>query len=594
MLIDIFLLYLIKSLSFWKTVLYNITKIVLDIKIHFRRKERVMKNRKLRYLVIMVITMLAMFHVTALAADGAAEYESNVYGTIFALVPPVVAIVLALITKEVYSSLFIGIVTGALLYANFKPALAYTTMVEDGFIGSVADSWNAGILVFLVVLGIVVVLMNRAGGSAAYGQWASRKIKTRKGAMLATFGLGCLIFVDDYFNCLTVGSVMRPVTDKHKISRAKLAYLIDATAAPICMIAPISSWAAAISGVIDSNDIEMEMTGMQMFVRAIPYNLYSLLTIAMIILITLLGTEFGPMKKHEDNAVKNNDLYTTPDRPYANAEEGVTDKKNSKIIDLVLPVIILIVLCVFGLMWSGGIFDGAGIRDSFAECDASIGLSLGSIMALVVIILYYLLRRVLSFKECMESIPQGFKSMVPAILILIFAWTLSSMTSLLGADIFVKELFDGKAASLKWMLPAIVFIVSVGLSFATGTSWGTFGILLPIVLKLSLAPELMLISTSACLAGSVCGDHCSPISDTTIMASTGAQSNHINHVSTQLPYVLLIATISFIGYIIAGAIQNIEGISSIVSVVTVLGISLFILLIFLIIVKVINGKTEKA
>lgn len=574
--------------------MYNITKIVLDIKIHFRRKERVMKNRKLRYLVIMVITMLAMFHVTALAADGAAEYESNVYGTIFALVPPVVAIVLALITKEVYSSLFIGIVTGALLYANFKPALAYTTMVEDGFIGSVADSWNAGILVFLVVLGIVVVLMNRAGGSAAYGQWASRKIKTRKGAMLATFGLGCLIFVDDYFNCLTVGSVMRPVTDKHKISRAKLAYLIDATAAPICMIAPISSWAAAISGVIDSNDIEMEMTGMQMFVRAIPYNLYSLLTIAMIILITLLGTEFGPMKKHEDNAVKNNDLYTTPDRPYANAEEGVTDKKNSKIIDLVLPVIILIVLCVFGLMWSGGIFDGAGIRDSFAECDASIGLSLGSIMALVVIILYYLLRRVLSFKECMESIPQGFKSMVPAILILIFAWTLSSMTSLLGADIFVKELFDGKAASLKWMLPAIVFIVSVGLSFATGTSWGTFGILLPIVLKLSLAPELMLISTSACLAGSVCGDHCSPISDTTIMASTGAQSNHINHVSTQLPYVLLIATISFIGYIIAGAIQNIEGISSIVSVVTVLGISLFILLIFLIIVKVINGKTEKA
>lgn len=553
-----------------------------------------MKNRKLRYLVIMVITMLAMFHVTALAADGAAEYESNVYGTIFALVPPVVAIVLALITKEVYSSLFIGIVTGALLYADFKPALAYTTMVEDGFIGSIADSWNAGILVFLVVLGIVVVLMNRAGGSAAYGQWASRKIKTRKGAMLATFGLGCLIFVDDYFNCLTVGSVMRPVTDKHKISRAKLAYLIDATAAPICMIAPISSWAAAISGVIASNDIEMEMTGMQMFVRAIPYNLYSLLTIAMIILITLLGTEFGPMKKHEDNAVKNNDLYTTPDRPYANAEEGVTDKKNSKIIDLVLPVIILIVLCVFGLMWSGGIFDGAGIRDSFADCDASIGLSLGSIMALVVIIVYYLLRRVLSFKECMDSIPQGFKSMVPAILILIFAWTLSAMTSLLGADIFVKELFDGKAASLKWMLPAIVFIVSVGLSFATGTSWGTFGILLPIVLKLSLAPELMLISTSACLAGSVCGDHCSPISDTTIMASTGAQSNHINHVSTQLPYAMLVAAISFVGYIIAGAIQNIEGISSIVSVVTVLGVSLFILLIFLIIVKIINGKTEKA
>lgn len=513
-----------------------------------------MKRRKYFYLFVAVLTLFSMFAVTGFAAEAEAEFVCNMYGTAWALVPPLVAIILALITKEVYSSLFVGIVTGALFYANFNPGMAYQTMVKDGFISSVASEWNAGILIFLVVLGAIVVLMNRAGGSQAYGEWAARKIKTRKGSILATSALGALIFVDDYFNCLTVGSVMRPVTDKNKVSRAKLSYIIDATAAPICMIAPISSWAAAITGVIEDEGLEMGMSGFEMFLRAIPYNLYSLLTIAMVIVITLVGLDFGSMKKHEDNA-KKGDLYTTPDRPYANAAETVT-KPNSKIMDLILPIIVLIVFCIFGMVWTGGIFEGENIINAFANCDAALGLSLGSILALVVIVIFYLVRKSLTFKECMEAIPEGFKSMVPAILILVFAWTLSSMTSLLGADVFVSELFNGKAAGLKWALPAIVFVVALFLAFSTGTSWGTFGILLPIVLKLGLDMDAMMIATSACLAGAVCGDHCSPISDTTIMASTGGQCNHINHVSTQLPYALVVAAISFVGYIVAGLCKS--------------------------------------
>ena len=513
-----------------------------------------MKKRKYFYFFVAVLTLFSMFAMTGVAAEAEAEYICNMYGTVWALVPPLVAIILALITKEVYSSLFVGIVTGALFYANFNPGMAYKTMVQDGFIASVASEYNAGILIFLVVLGVIVILMNRAGGSQAYGEWAAKKIKTRKGAILATSALGALIFVDDYFNCLTVGSVMRPVTDKNKVSRAKLSYIIDATAAPICMIAPISSWAAAITGVIEDEGLEMGISGFEMFLRAIPYNLYSLLTIVAVIVITLVGLDFGAMKKHEDNALKG-DLYTTPDRPYANVEETAV-KKNSKIMDLILPIIVLIVFCIFGMVWTGGIFEGANLINAFADCDASLGLSLGSILALVVIVIFYLIRKSLTFKECMEAIPEGFKSMVPAILILVFAWTLSGMTGLLGADVFVSELFNGQAAGLKWALPAIVFAVALFLAFSTGTSWGTFGILLPIVLKLGLDMDFMMIATSACLAGAVCGDHCSPISDTTIMASTGGQCNHINHVSTQLPYALVVAAISFVGYIVAGLTKS--------------------------------------
>jgi len=495
-------------------------------------------------IVVWVVAYIVFRQMPEVAAD--AESTSKMYATYWALIPPVVAIILALITKEVYSSLFIGIVTGALFNANFNLETAYTSMFSKGFIAKLADEWNVGILIFLVVLGAIVVLMNRAGGSAAYGKWAANKIKGRKGALLSTFGLGCLIFVDDYFNCLTVGSVMKPITDKHKISRAKLAYLIDATAAPVCMIAPISSWAAAVTGVVDGYD------GMTLFVKAIPFNLYSLLTIFMIILISIIGLDYGPMKIHEDNA-KNGDLFTTSNRPYKEDEIPVS---KGKVIDLVMPVIILIISCIVGMVYTGGVFDGESFIKAFANCDASLGLSLGSVFALIVIVAYYILRNVLTFEECMSAIPEGFKAMVPAILILTFAWTLSGMTSLLGADVFVSTLFKSGAESLTLFLPAIVFLVAIFLAFATGTSWGTFGILLPIVVGIGLDERLLIISISACLAGAVCGDHCSPISDTTIMASTGAQCDHINHVSTQLPYALTVATVSFAGYILAGFVQN--------------------------------------
>ncbi len=510
-----------------------------------------MNQKKLFTLLLVATVIFVALAWPAFAEDAADdEHQSIVYSTIWSLAPPVIAIVLALITKEVYSSLFIGIISGALLYANFNSVNAFDAIFSEGFISSLADGWNVGILIFLVVLGTIVCLMNKAGGSAAYGKWAAQKIKSRKGAMLATFGLGVLIFVDDYFNCLTVGNVMRPITDNHRISRAKLAYLVDATAAPICMIAPISSWAAAVVGVVEGYD------GFDLFIRAIPYNLYSLLTIAMIIFITAMGIEYGPMKKHERNAILYGDLYTTPDRPYE-GQDGEVSAGKGKVIDLVIPVLILIILCILGMLYTGGLLEGENIINAFANCDASLGLSLGSSLALIITIIYMMVRKVLTFNECMECLPEGFKAMVPAILILTFAWTLSGITNLLGAREYVSSIFEGSAANLLVLLPAIVFAVAVGMSFSTGTSWGTFGILLPIVTAIEgLGPELLVITVSACLAGAICGDHCSPISDTTIMSSTGAMCNHINHVQTQLPYAMTVAAVSFVGYIIAGFVHS--------------------------------------
>ena len=510
------------------------------------------KRRLLAYLVIAVTLFLAVPQLQAFASDAEAVADAvPMYATFWALVPPIIAIVLALITKEVYFSLFIGILFGGMFYSNFSFEGTIQTIFVDGMIAKITDGWNVGILIFLVMLGIMVSLMNKVGGSAAYGRWAATKIKSRKGAMLSTLALGVLIFIDDYFNCLTVGSVMRPVTDKFKVSRAKLAYIIDSTAAPVCILAPISSWAAAVSGLVEGE------SGFALFVKAIPYNYYALLTILTIVLITVLGFDFGPMKKHEDNAVNNDDLYTTPDRPYANV---VADEKETKgkVIDLILPVAVLIVCCIVGLLYTGGIFDGVGVIAAFEACDASLGLVFGSFIALVITFFLYIPRKVITFTEFAKSFTEGFCAMVPAILILVFAWTLSGMTSLLGADVFVAGIVESTAGALDLFLPAIIFLIALGLAFATGTSWGTFGILLPIVIEV-LVPgsELLTISISACLAGAVCGDHISPISDTTIMASTGAQSNHINHVSTQIPYALVVAAVSFVSYLIAAWLQNV-------------------------------------
>jgi len=478
------------------------------------------------------------------------EYASNRYATWWSLLPPVIAIGLALITKEVYSSLFIGVLVGGLLYANFNLELAFTTIVgsESGIIGKLGDEWNVGILVFLVILGIIVVLVNRAGGSAAYGTWAAKRIRSKSGAGLATLGLGALIFVDDYFNCLTVGSVMRPVTDKEKMSRAKLAYIIDSTAAPVCIIAPISSWAAAVVGVVDGVD------GLQLFINAIPYNFYAFLTIAMIIVLSVLKFDFGPMRRAEMAAEKNDMAAGGALEGNEEAEEKISSK--GKVIDLILPVVVLIASCIVGMIYTGGFFEGETFINSFANCDASVGLALGSMISLLFTFVYYLIRRVIPFRDMMDSIPKGFSQMVPAIMILLLAWTLSGMTGLLGADVFVASLLDGSTALMN-LLPALVFVVAIGLAFATGTSWGTFSILLPIVAKVvSANPELLVIVTSACLAGAVCGDHCSPISDTTIMASAGARCNHVMHVSTQLPYALTVAAVSAVMYIVAGFVQN--------------------------------------
>lgn len=510
---------------------------------------------------------------------------SQAIGSMWSLLPPIVAIGLALITKEVYSSLFIGIVSGGIIYSaanadGFKGV--FTVTIQDGLIANIADSYNVGILVFLVVLGIIVVLMNKAGGSRAYGEWAAKHIKSRAGACLSTFFLGILIFVDDYFNCLTVGSVMRPVTDKFNISRSKLAYLIDSTAAPVCIIAPISSWAAAVSGTVDG------VNGIQLFINTIPYNLYALLTLIMVIFISCSGNDFGLMKRHEDNA-KNGDLFTTRSTVYE--KDHAPEHTRGKVLDLILPVVILIILCIIGMIYTGGFFDGENFVSAFANCDASYGLSLGSVGALIIIIGYFICRRVLKFTECMDSIAAGFKQMVPAILILTFAWTLKTMTNYLEAGTFVSELVE-QATAVQILLPLILFVVAIGLSFATGTSWGTFGILIPIVTSVfssELAnvsstgsiPPMVIICISACLAGAVCGDHCSPISDTTIMASTGAQCDHVNHVSTQLPYALTVAVVCALSYLIAGFVQN---------VLIVLGASIVIMLAVLFFIRLFSKR----
>lgn len=472
--------------------------------------------------------------------------EGKVTGSAWALLPPLIAIGLALITKEVYSSLFIGILIGGLLAADFSPLKMLDAVTSDGIISAVSGS--AGIFAFLVELGIIVVIINKAGGSAAFGNWAKKHIKTRVGAILATFFLGILIFVDDYFNCLTVGSVMRPVTDSHKVSRAKLAYIIDATAAPVCMIAPISSWAAAVAAYAADGE------GLSLFIKAIPYNFYSILTLVFIVAISIMGFDYGSMRLHEQNAITKGDLYTCGDK---NEPAEVVPSSKGKVIDLVFPIIVLIVCCVFGLLYVGGILDGASFVDAFADTDATVGLPWGGLVALVITIVYMLIRRVVSFKESMECVPSGFVAMVPALLILTFATALKNMTSLLGAKYFVGNIMSGQAEALGSLLPAIIFIVACILAFATGTSWGTFGILIPIVTAIFPADSsLLIIGMSACLAGAVCGDHCSPISDTTIMSSAGAQCNHLNHVSTQLPYAITVAAISFVMYIFAGLVQN--------------------------------------
>lgn len=501
------------------------------------------------------ILFAAVMRMTVFADEAAAVHESNMYATAWSLVPPLVAIILALITKEVYSSLFVGIVVGGLFYANFDPKLAYLTIFTDqtegGLLANLSDSGNVGILIFLVILGIMVALMNKAGGSAAYGRWATKAIKNRRGALLSTFLLGVLIFVDDYFNCLTVGSVMRPVTDTHKVSRAKLAYIIDATAAPVCIIAPISSWAAAVAGVVEG------VNGLDLFIRSIPYNFYALLTIATMLTLTITNTDFGPMLKHETNAQLHDDLYTTDARPYADADASAKVVGNGKVIDLVLPVIVLIACCIIGMIYTGGFFEGETFVNSFANCVASEGLLLGSAAALLLTFVMYIPRRVLTFKQFMECLPEGFKAMVPAIMILTFAWTLSGITGLLGADVFVAGILANSTGVLQILIPVIVFCIAVFLAFATGTSWGTFGILLPIVVPImDPTSEMLTITVAATLAGAVCGDHCSPISDTTIMASTGAQCDHINHVSTQLPYALTVAVVSAVNYVLAALIQN--------------------------------------
>ena len=474
------------------------------------------------------------------------------YATIWSLLPPFIAIGLALITKEVYSSLFIGILSGALLYSNFN-VWGMVTNTFDVMIAKLSDSWNVGILIFLVILGMMVSLINKAGGSAAYGRWAETHIKSRVGAMVSTAILGCVIFIDDYFNCLTVGSVMRPVADKHKISRAKLAYIIDATAAPVCIIAPISSWAAAVSSVAP------EGQGLSLFISSIPYNFYALLTLGMVFFIALLNMDFGPMGIHERNAL-NGDLFTTAARPYADSDNEPGNPKGT-VADLVLPIAALIISCVVTMIYTGGFFDAESgsylnFIDAFGNSDASVGLVLGSFIALVITFCLYIPRKVITLKQFTDATADGFKLMVSAMLILTFAWTLSGVTNNLGAKVFVAELVRVNAAGLATFLPAIVFLIALGLAFATGTSWGTFGVLLPIVCSVFPSGELMIIAVSACLAGAVAGDHCSPISDTTIMASTGAQCEHISHVQTQLPYVLLVCGVSFLGYILTGLVQS--------------------------------------
>lgn len=472
--------------------------------------------------------------------------------TFWALVPSVVAITLALITKEVYSSLFIGILIGSVFAANFSFTGSMTNVLQNGLITQLSDAYNVGILIFLVILGAIVALMNKAGGSKAFGEWAAHHIKTRQGAQLCTVLLGVLIFIDDYFNCLTVGSVMKPVMDKHKVSRAKFSYIIDATAAPVCIIAPISSWAAAVTGFVQGED------GFALFIKAIPYNYYSFLTITMMIAMILMKFEFGPMELHELNALKGDLLSLGDGQETVSEEDSEVINTNGKVIDLLIPIVCLVICCVAGMLYTGGFFSGTNFVDAFSNSDASVGLAIGSLFGLLITVILYVCRGVLSFTKCMEAIPDGFKAMVPAILILTFAWTLKGTTDMLGAKAFVEGVMQSASGALFRLLPALVFVVGCLMAFATGTSWGTFGILIPIVCAVFQGKDesLMIIAISACMAGAVCGDHCSPISDTTIMASAGARCNHVNHVTTQLPYAMLAAFMSFVSYIIAGFVHE--------------------------------------
>ena len=493
------------------------------------------------------LSLVAVVLVLAGLAYAVVHNHMPVKETAWALTPPVIAIALALITKEVYSSLFLGILTGAFLNAGFDLVGTLNQVFQEGLLTVLSDKWNVGILIFLIILGMMVQLMNRTGGSAAFGQWASTHIKSRAGAQLATMLLGCLIFIDDYFNCLTVGSVMRPVTDKYNISRAKLAYLIDSTAAPVCIIAPISSWAAAVSGFVKGEN------GISIFVQSIPFNFYALLTLAMMVIIIFLGIDYGPMKTHEENALKG-DLFTTGITEEAAETLRKGEKKIGSVIDLVLPIVMLIICCVIGMIYTGGFFEDKGFVDAFANSDASVGLVLGSAVALIITVAFYLVRQSLPFADCMDCLPEGFKQMVPAMLILSFAWALKAMTDSLGAAKYVASVVESSAGNLMNFLPAIIFLIAVFLAFASGTSWGTFGILIPIVVSCfqGVDHQLMIISISACMAGAVCGDHCSPISDTTIMSSAGAQCIHLNHVTTQIPYAMTVAVVSFFTYLVAG------------------------------------------
>lgn len=503
------------------------------------------KNNLVR--VIRGVLIAAVIAVVLAGAVYTATHPAgSMYATAWALIPPVVAIGLALATKEVYSSLFIGIVVGALFYSGFSFEGTMVHVFEEGMIHVLTDPGNIGIIIFLVVLGILVCLMNRAGGSAAFGRWAATHIKSRVGAQLATMMLGCCIFVDDYFNCLTVGSVMRPVMDSHKVSRTKLAYLIDSTAAPVCIIAPISSWAAAVAGFVEGED------SMSLFVQAIPFNFYALLTIVMLLGLILLKVDFGPMASYEHKAMLGENVAAEE-----NSEVQVDENPNGKVINLVLPIVLLIVCCVIGIIYTGGFFSGTSFVESFANSTASLGLAMGSVVALILTLIFFGIRRVMSMEDMMDCVPEGFKAMVPAILILTFAWTLKAMTDSLGAAPFVEGLIKGSAQNLMMFLPAIIFVIACFLAFATGTSWGTFGILIPIVVDaFSTDHTLMIIAISACMAGAVCGDHCSPISDTTIMASAGAQCHHVDHVSTQLPYAMSVAAISFLVYLLAGFVKS--------------------------------------
>lgn len=552
-----------------------------------------MKNKNLSWAGALLVFALLLWCTAATPGKIAdpATYTCAVYSSALSLLPPVVAIVLALNTKEVYTSLLVGIATGALLYANGNLELALTTLFfneDGGMVSKLSDSSNVGILVFLVMLGILVALMNKAGGSAAFGRWASTHIHTRAGAQFATLLLGVMIFVDDYFNCLTVGSVMRPVTDRQKISRAKLAYLIDATAAPICIIAPVSSWAAAVTSSVPEGS---GINGFTMFLRTIPYNYYAIMTIVMCLFLIFTGTDYGSMKRNEENA-KNGDLFTTEDRPYGDDMDDGTDT-NGHVVDLVAPVIVLIAACIFGMIYSGGFFEGVDFVSAFANCNASMGLVMGSSIALLFTFVFYRTRQVMTFQDFAACIPDGFKAMVSPMLILTLAWTLSGMTGLLGAKYYVADLLSGSAAALQYLLPFIIFIVAVFLAFATGTSWGTFSILIPIVCHAFPEGEMLVLSIAACLSGAVCGDHCSPISDTTIMASAGAHCSHVNHVSTQLPYALTVAAISAGCYVLAGVGEAVLGSNAnVFSSLILLAVAIAVELVVLSIVRIRTGHAR--